>query len=101
MKEKNKSKKEKIEKNNKFIINTSKTLLLVFIIFACFIGITILMKKLDFTPIDLTEEKLFTITQESKEQVKNIDKDINIYFIGCSDEDSILDLAKEYTKVNS
>ena len=101
-------KKEKPEKTNKFteiikkkwLVNSSKTILLVAIIIAFFIGVTVLMQKLELTPIDLTEEKLFTLTDESKEQVKNIDKDINIYFVGYSEDDSTLDLAKQYTKVN-
>ena len=59
------------------------------------------MQKLNLTPIDLTDEKLFTLTEESKEQVKNVDKEINIYFVGYSDEDSTLDLAKQYTKANN
>lgn len=100
--------KEKSEKSNKFIetikkkwlINSSKTILLIVIILAFFIGITVLMQKLDLTPIDLTEDKLFTLTDESKEQVKEIDKEINIYFVGYSEEDSTLDLARQYTKVN-
>lgn len=101
-------KEEKPEKTNKFIeiikkkwlINSSKTILLVAIILAFFIGVTVLMQKLELTPIDLTEEKLFTLTDESKEQIKNVDKDINIYFVGYSEDDSTLDLAKQYTKVN-
>ncbi len=103
------NKKEMPEKTNKFIetikkkwlINGTKTFLLVVIILAFFIGVSVLMQKLDLTPIDLTEDKLFTLTEESKEQVKNIDKDINIYFIGYSDDDSTLDLAKQYTKANN
>ena len=105
---KQKVKKEKTEKTNKFIetikkrwlINGTKTVLLVAIILAFFIGITILMQNLNLTPIDLTEDKLFTLTEESKEQVKNIDKDINIYFVGYSEDNSILDLARQYTKSN-
>ena len=107
-KKEKKSKKEKPEKPNKFIetikkkwlINGTKTFLLVVIILAFFIGVSVLMQKLNLTPIDLTEDKLFTLTRESKEKVKDIDKDINIYFVGYSDDDSTLDLAKQYTKVN-
>ena len=107
-KKEKKSKKEKSEKPNKFIetikkkwlINGTKTFLLVVIILAFFIGVSVLMQKLNLTPIDLTEDKLFTITSESKDKVKDIDKDINIYFVGYSDDDSTLDLAKQYTKVN-
>ena len=105
---KQKVKKEKSEKPNKFIetikkrwlINGTKTVLLVVIILAFFIGVTVLMQNLNLTPIDLTEDKLFTLTEESKEQVKNIDKDINIYFVGYSEDNSTLDLARQYTKAN-
>ena len=105
---KNKANNKKEKKPNKFIetikkrwlINGTKTFLLVVIILAVFVGISVLMKKINPTPIDPTEDKLFTLTSESKEKVKDIDKDINIYFVGYSDDDSTLDLAKQYTKVN-
>lgn len=107
MKEK-KNAKVKQEKTNKFLevikkkwlINTSKTIILVAVILGAFIGITILMQNLNLTPIDFTSEKLFTLTEESKEQVKNIEHDINIYFVGFADDDSTLDLARQYNKVN-
>lgn len=111
LKKEKKEKKEKQEKDNKFVetikkrwlINGTKTVALVAIILAFFIGITVLMQKLELTPIDLTEDKLFTLTEESKEQIKNIDlgeNQVNIYFVGYSDDDSVLDLAKQYKKVN-
>lgn len=84
----------------KWLIDSSKTIILIAIILTFFIGVTILMKNLELTPIDLTEEKLFTLTEESKEQIKNIEKNINIYFIGYQEDDPTLDLAKQYTKVN-
>lgn len=107
-KKEKKQKAQKEKKPNKFIetikkkwlINGTKTFILVVIILAIFVGISVLMKKLNLTPIDLTEDKLFTLTSESKDKVKDIDKDINIYFVGYSDDDSTLDLAKQYTKVN-
>lgn len=106
-----KEKKEKIEKDKKpnklieiikkkWLINGTMTCLLVGIIIVIFIAINILMQKLELTPIDFTQEKLYTLTDESKERVKNIDKDVNIYFIGYTDEDSNVDLAKQYKKAN-
>lgn len=110
MSKNNKTKKEELkqEKDNKFVeiikkkwlVDSSKTILLVALILAFFIAVTIVMQKLELTPIDLTEDKLFSLTEESKEQVKNIDKEINIYFVGYEEDDSTLDLAKQYTKVN-
>lgn len=104
-----KTKKEgKEKKPNKFmqtikkrwLINGTKTTILVLIILAIFIGISVIMQKLDLTPIDLSKDKLYTLTDESKEKVKDIDKDINMYFVGIGEDDSIIDLAKQYTKAN-
>lgn len=84
----------------KWLVDTSKTFLLMAIIVAIFIGINVLMQKWNPTPIDFSQEKLYTLTDESKEKVKNIDKDVNIYFIGYTDEDNNLELAKQYKKAN-
>ena len=107
-KQKNKTKVEKEKKPNKFIetikkkwlVDGTKTCILVAIIIAIFIGINIGMQKLELEPIDFTQEKLYTLTEESKEKVKNIDQNVNIYFIGYTDSDSNLDLAKQYKKAN-
>ena len=103
-----KKQKDKDKKPNKFIeiikkkwlINGTKTCVLILIIIAAFIGINYGMQKLELTPIDLTKENLYTLSNDSKEKVKNIDKDVNIYFVGYSNEDSVVDLAKQYKKVN-
>lgn len=84
----------------KWLINGTMTCLLVAIIIAIFITINIGMQKLELTPIDFTQEKLYTLTEESREKVKDIDKNVNIYFIGYTDDDSNLDLAKQYKKDN-
>lgn len=102
----NKAKKEK--KPNKFIeiikkkwlINGTKTLILVLLIVAIFLGINIGMQKLNLTPIDFSQEKLYTLSDESKDKVKNIDKEVHIYFIGYSEEAIDLDLAKQYNNAN-
>lgn len=107
-KETKKQKTEKEKKPNKFIeiikkkwlIDGTKTTLLILIIIAIFIGINYGMQALELTAIDFSQEKLYTLTDESKEKVKNIDKDVNIYFVGYSDSSSDLDLAKQYNKVN-
>lgn len=111
MKEKKEKKEKKAKKDKKpnkmieiikkkWLIDGSKTFLLIAIIIAIFIAINMVMQKLELTPIDFTQEKLFTLTEESKEKVKNIEKDINIYFIGYSEDDSTVDLAKQYKKAN-
>ena len=108
-KEKNKKDKTEKEKNpNKFIqtikrnwlINGTKTLILVLIIVAIFITINVVMHNLELTPLDFSQEQLYTLTDETKERVKDIDKDVHIYFIGYTDESSDVDLAKQFNKAN-
>ena len=76
----NKTNKEK--KPNKFmqivkkrwLINGTKTTILVLVILAVFFAINILMQQLELTPLDFSAEKLYTLTDESKEKVKDINK---------------------------
>ena len=104
--EKKKAKKEKAPNKfiqtikKKWLINGTKTTILVLLIIAIFIAINLGMQVLDLTPLDFTQEQLYTLTDESKERVKDIEKDVNIYFIGYTDEDSTVDLAKQYGKAN-
>ena len=84
----------------KWLIDGTRTIILILIILAAFIGLNILMQNLELTPIDLSQEKLYTLTDESKEKVKNIEKDINLYFVGYSEGDQTLELAKQYNEAN-
>lgn len=108
MKEKKEKQKNKEKKSNRFLeivkrkwlVNASMTFILVAIIVAIFIGVNIGMQKLELTPIDFSQEKLFTLTEESKERVKSIEKEVHIYFVGYTEEDTSVDLAKQYKKAN-
>lgn len=104
-------KKEKIKKEkkpNKFIesmkknriVDRTETVLFVIIILCVFLLINIGMQKLNLTPIDFSQEKLYTLTDESKEKVKDVDQEVKIYFVGYSEDDSTLELAKQYNKAN-
>ena len=84
----------------KWLINGTKTIILVSIILAIFFAINIVMKNLDLTPIDLSKDQLFTLTDDSKKLVKNISKNINMYFVEYSEDDTVIDLAKQYSKEN-
>ena len=54
----------------KWLINGTKTLILVLLIIAIFLGLNIGMQKLNLAPIDFSQEKLYTLTDESKNKVK-------------------------------
>lgn len=85
----------------KWLIKGTTTCAMVLVLILTFLLISIGMQKLDLTPIDLTSEKTYTVTEESKEKVGSIEKNVNIYLIGFSDDDTATVLAKQYNKSNS
>lgn len=84
----------------KWLQDTTKTILLVAILLIAFISINTLIQKLDLQDIDITKNKLYTLSEESKNQVKNIEQTVTIYLIGFEDKTSLNDLLKQYTKQN-
>lgn len=90
---------EKIKKS--VLIKRTTTILFVIILVALFIALTLWINKLNLNPIDFTKEKLYTLTDTSKERIANITEEVNIYFAGYSEQDSIMDLAKQYHNANN
>lgn len=84
----------------KWIIDTSKTVLLVIILIALFIALNLWVEQANLPSIDATEEKLYSLSDASKEEVRKIDEDITIYFFGIDDKTSVVDLAKQYSREN-
>ncbi len=97
----------------KWLIKGTTTVILIAILIAIFVLINVLVKKWDPQAIDCTTSRDFTLTEESKNRVKDIDKDVNIYFVGWDGiEQSEMasyynglseqyELAKQYSKANS
>lgn len=100
---KNKAIREKLINTFKkrWLIKGTTTVTLIAILIAIFIGINLLVKKWDPTAIDCTKSKDYSLTEESKNRVKEIEKDVNIYFVGYEENSQDYLLAKQYSKVNS
>ena len=99
---KDNKKSEKIQSFiKKWLIKGTTTILLIAILIAIFVLVNIGMKKWDPTPIDCTKSQDYSLTEESKNRVKNIDKDVNIYFVGFEENNKQYELAKQYNKANS
>ena len=84
----------------RWLISGTNTLLLIAILIAIVILINSAVKSLELTPIDCTSNKEYTLTEQSKERISNIENDVNIYFVGFEEEDSSVILAKQYNKAN-
>lgn len=87
----------------KWLRETGLTILLIAIIIGLFVGINIGVEKLNLTDIDLTKEKLYTLTDVSKEQIAKIpeNEEFKIYLFGYIENSSVADLIKQYIKVNN
>ena len=68
----------------KWLINGTKTIILVAMVIAIYIGINILLEKVVLPEIDCTENKIYSLSQESRDKLKNLEKDIEIIVINYS-----------------
>lgn len=90
-----------ILKKGKWLRSTLLTILLMAIIIAIVIGINIIVEKQNIADIDLTKEKLYSLSQESKDKIRSVSKDTKIILYGMSDNTEVLDYANLYSKENS
>ena len=106
MKKEKENKKDKLgtkfvhQIKKRWLISGTNTILLIAILVAITVLINSVVASLELTPIDCTKSKEYTLTQESKDRVKDIQKDINIYFVGYDKQDAPYTLAQQYGKTN-
>lgn len=84
----------------KWLRQTSLTILLVAIIFLIFLLVNKIIQNIDLAPIDFTKEKLYSLSDESKEEVAKVELNVNMYFFGFSEDSSQVILGKQYHDVN-
>ena len=84
----------------KWIADTTRVILLVALLVVAYIAINILADKLNLPTLDFTEEKLYSVSDESKEKVKDIEQEVTLYFFGADENTTIIDFAKQYTAIN-
>lgn len=98
---KKKEEKSSNEMIKKAVSRTSYLIIMVVIIIAAYIGIDLIMDKINPTDIDLTAEKIYSLSDSSKQIAKNIDKDVKIILVNSSNTQSVIDFSNRYNKENS
>ena len=83
---------------NKWLIKGTTTLILVAIIIALYILLNWGVEKINLEDLDLTEKKLYSLSDETKDKIANLDTDITIQLINMGDYSYITDYAKKYTQ---
>lgn len=95
-----KEKKSSRETLKKVLSKTSYTMIVLAIIIAAYIAINLLVEKLNITDIDLTSDKIYSLSETSKQIVKNIDQEVEILLINMDDIQSVIDFSNRYSKEN-
>lgn len=84
----------------KWLVKASTTLLLVVIIFAIYLGVTKLLDVVNIPDIDCTKNKIYSLSEETKNRIKDINKEINITLINAASSESMKNILNQYKSIN-
>lgn len=84
----------------KWLIDNTKTTILVAFLIIAFLFINIGVNKLDLQSIDVTRNKLYSLSDDTKNKISELNQNVSIYFFGIDDSYTIVDLAKQYSRIN-
>ena len=86
--------------NTRWLQSGLTTIMLILIIFAIYLGVNIILDKVILPDIDLTENKIYSLSEETNTKLKNIDKEVKITLINYGDYESFIKIVEKYTTVN-
>ena len=85
----------------KFILaDTFRIFLTVATLFICYIAINVWAKDADLPKIDVTKNKIYSVTEASKKALEKIDQDVKIYSYGFEEDDIFYFVLKDYKGSN-
>ncbi|MCI8308733.1 MAG: hypothetical protein HFJ45_00625 [Clostridia bacterium] len=77
------------------------TIILVVFLVLIFFGVNIWAGSRELAQIDVTENHLYSVTQASKDQLANLNKDVYIYIYGYNDNNDYVTFIKQYSAFNN
>lgn len=84
----------------KWLTNKAKTWLMAAILVAIFIFLNLWIRTLNLPEIDVTENKIYTLSDASKDAVAKVNQSIHIYAYGFEEDSSLINFLKQYNKAN-
>lgn len=84
----------------KWLRSNPTTALIVLILITAFLALNLWIGSIDLAQIDVTENKVYSLTDKSIEFIKDIDKNVKIYAYGYVEDSSLVDLLKQYCREN-
>lgn len=84
----------------KWLVSKTTTILMILILLAGYVALNLWVKTLDLPEIDVTENKIYTLSDASKNAVKDINQEVKIYAYGFEENGSLIKLLKQYNNAN-
>lgn len=84
----------------KWLVDSTKTFLIVAILFAAYIALNLWAAQADLPQIDITENKIYTLTDSSKQAIQSVSQDVIIYAYGFEEDSTLIDFLKQYNEAN-
>ena len=85
----------------KWLKHTFSTILLIAIIFAVYYLINFAVEKINIENLDLTTDKMYSITDTTRTKLKDLNKEVKIILINFSEYKRVVDYCKKYTQLSS
>ena len=82
----------------KWLKQTSLTVFLILIIVAVCIGLNIAVENANLTDFDFTEDKIYSLSEQSKDIAESIDQEVEIILVNMSESQE--DYANKYNSIN-
>lgn len=102
----NNEKKQLIVKNKnkqrkgKILVSGLITILISIILIDLYILVNMGLEKVTLPEFDFTENKIFTLSEETQNKLKNLEKETTITFINFEETDGLIEVAERYVVLN-
>ena len=85
----------------RWLVSGIATILLVAIIISVYILVNILLENVTLPEFDLTENKVYSLSEETKTKLKNLGNEVKITLINYQENDSVTNFAEKYKGLNN
>ena len=85
---------------NKLLTNTIATILLIIVIIDVYILANIVLNNVTLPEFDFTENKVYSLSEETKTKLKNLEQEVLITLINYTENETVIKFAEKYVIFN-
>ena len=85
---------------NKWLLKATTTIILIAIVIASYIAVNWGVKQIKIDDFDFTPKKIYSLSDATKDKLKELNNEITIQLINMSDQEYVLDYANKYKNIS-